>query len=345
MPRAEVGSTKYLNNKLKQKGLGRLRWYCQVCEKQCRDANGFKMHTQSESHVRQMLIVGEDPKKYINDFSSQFLNDFLQLLKTGHGEKQVHINQFYQEYISNKEHIHMNATKWPSLTEFAKHLGREGICRVEENDKGIHISWIDNSPEALRRQEALRRKEAQMHGDEELEQRMIRDQIKRAQEQANVRGKMRNDDAKYRDLKRQEGEKISLSFGTKPKTTAGDSPTVAAPQEPLDGKEESAASSSSAAARRITTSLSESAVAESQEETKSNGLGTIQLGGKSKTKNVFAQAKKNVLSSGAKKGSKIEQPKKMSEAERIMKQEIERKRSRESAGFGIPPIKRFRKGD
>jgi len=30
MPRAEVGSTKYLNNKLKSKGLQRLRWYCQA---------------------------------------------------------------------------------------------------------------------------------------------------------------------------------------------------------------------------------------------------------------------------------------------------------------------------
>jgi DNA/RNA-binding protein KIN17 len=94
-------------------------------------------NTQSESHVRQVLLVGEDPKKYINDYSNQFQRDFLQLLRTSHGEKQVQMNHFYQELISNKEHIHMNATKWPSLTEFAKFLGREGICRVEETDKGI----------------------------------------------------------------------------------------------------------------------------------------------------------------------------------------------------------------
>jgi hypothetical protein len=81
MPKAEVGSTKYLNNKLKSKGLQRLRWYCQVCERRMRDENGFKMHTNSESHVRQMLLVGEDPKKYINDYSNQFQRDFLQLLR------------------------------------------------------------------------------------------------------------------------------------------------------------------------------------------------------------------------------------------------------------------------
>lgn len=58
-----------------------------------RDANGFKMHTQSESHVRQMLVVGEDPKKFVNEFSNDFLKDFVQLLKTGHGEKSVQINK------------------------------------------------------------------------------------------------------------------------------------------------------------------------------------------------------------------------------------------------------------
>ena len=93
MPKAEAGSTKYLNNKLKSKGLQRLRWLAsapllyalgmltisqvlpgkllpfevesfalknvQICEKQCRDENGFKCHTQAESHVRNALLVGE----------------------------------------------------------------------------------------------------------------------------------------------------------------------------------------------------------------------------------------------------------------------------------------------
>lgn len=30
MPRAEAGSTKAIGNKIKSKGLGRLRWYCQA---------------------------------------------------------------------------------------------------------------------------------------------------------------------------------------------------------------------------------------------------------------------------------------------------------------------------
>lgn len=41
--RAEVGSVKWESNKQKSKGLQKLRWYCQMCEKQCRDENGFKV--------------------------------------------------------------------------------------------------------------------------------------------------------------------------------------------------------------------------------------------------------------------------------------------------------------
>jgi DNA/RNA-binding protein KIN17 len=56
----------------------------------------------SESHVRTMQLIGEDPKKAIKDFSNQFKRDFLQLLKTAHNEKPVQANQFYQTYIAHK---------------------------------------------------------------------------------------------------------------------------------------------------------------------------------------------------------------------------------------------------
>ncbi|KAF4919685.1 KIN17-like protein [Colletotrichum viniferum] len=272
----------------------------------------------SESHVRKLMLVGEDPKKFINEYSNQFLRDFLQLLRTGHGEKQVHINHFYQEYIANKEHVHMNATKWPSLTEFAKHLGREGICRVEETEKGLHIAWIDNSPEALKRQEALRRKEAQDRGNEEVEQMMIREQIKRAQKQAEARGeKDEKDEDKEKGLQRAEGEKISLSFGAKPKA------------EPSETESPDASGSA-------TPPVAAEKLAEKPADKPSLGGISLKMTAKPEKKNVFAQAKKNALAGGAKK-SAFEQPKKMSEAERIMKEDMERmekKRPREGSGFG-----------
>ncbi|KAH0537837.1 hypothetical protein FGG08_005450 [Glutinoglossum americanum] len=328
MPRAEVGSTKFLNNKLKSKGLQRLRWYCQVCERQMRDENGFKCHTQSEPHVRQMLLVGEDPRKAINEYSNQFLKDFLQLLKTAHGEKKVHINHFYQEYISNKEHTHMNATRWPSLTEFAKYLGREGLCRVEDNEKGLHISWIDNSPEALRRQDAIRKKERQDKGDEEREQKLIQEQIERAKADADTG---LDDDIGEGGgvLQRAEGEKIKLSFGVK----QGDAKPSAAPDVEKDEKTGSRAPGMGEA--------------ESKPILPSTGGGALEQPkvflkiAPSKPKNIFAAAIKKSALGGKKITPAKEQPKKpMSEAERIMKEEIERKRSRGNGGINGNSVKR-----
>ncbi len=36
----------------------------------------------------------------------------------------------------------MNSTKWLTLTDFVKYLGREGKCKVEETPKGWFITLI-----------------------------------------------------------------------------------------------------------------------------------------------------------------------------------------------------------
>jgi DNA/RNA-binding protein KIN17 len=276
------------------------------------------MHTQSESHVRKALSAGENFKGVQEDYSKAFLHDFTQLLKTGHGEKAIHINKFYQEYIANKEAVHMNATKWNSLTEFAKYLGRESICRVEEKDDGIFISWIDTSPEALKRKEALRRKEMRDRGDEEREQMLLREQIQRAQKDAAGRGDVEEESAGG-ELVLQEGEKITLSFGTKAKPQDADSPSK---DKGADGHKPN---------------IGEPAT---KDDAKTSGTVqpvSLKLGMKPQPKNVF----KNAFSGGPKKVM-VEQPKKMSEAERIMKEEMERKRIRDSRAAGGPPNKKPR---
>lgn len=292
-----------------------------------RDENGFKCHTQSESHVRQMLLVGEDPKKYIRQYSDEFKRDFLKLLQTSHGEKQVHINHFYQEYIANKEHIHMNATQWSSLTEFAKYLGREGLCRVEEGEKGIFIAWIDNSPEALRRQEALRRKERQDRGDEEMEQRMIEEQVRRAHRDKEAAGKgVEEVDEKQREFHKEEGTRVKLNFISKT-TTESKSASPSAPDgsSVAAGKDER---TDSATPTTIAPSSSESTPAPAQAGKEKT---SIKLGAaSSKPKNVFAAAaKKNAPK------KKVEAPKPMSAMERVMKEDMERKRPRQNGGIGF----------
>ena len=55
MGKNDVGGPKWLANKMKSKGLQKLRWYCQMCAKQCRDENGFKCHTMSEVRRRKFV--------------------------------------------------------------------------------------------------------------------------------------------------------------------------------------------------------------------------------------------------------------------------------------------------
>jgi DNA/RNA-binding protein KIN17 len=70
-----------IGNRIKAKGLQKLRWYCQLCQKQCRDENGFKCHQTSEGHRRQMEIFGQSAGRVVQGYSEEFLKDFLDHLR------------------------------------------------------------------------------------------------------------------------------------------------------------------------------------------------------------------------------------------------------------------------
>ncbi|CAG9763281.1 unnamed protein product [Ceutorhynchus assimilis] len=184
MPRAEKGTPKYLANKMKAKGLQKLRWYCQMCQKQCRDENGFKCHTTSESHQRQLLLFAENSKRYINDFSFDFAKGYVQILKRQFGSKRVNANKVYQEYIRDKDHIHMNSTRWVTLGGFVKWLGGTGQAVIDETEQGWFITYIDRSPETVQREEKKRKKEKMEKNDEEKTMEFVERQIKKGLETA-----------------------------------------------------------------------------------------------------------------------------------------------------------------
>jgi DNA/RNA-binding protein KIN17 len=211
MPKAEKGTPKDLANKMKAKGLQKLRWYCQMCQKQCRDENGFKCHTTSETHQRQLLIFADNPNKYLDEFSKEFSDGFVELLRRRFGTKRIYANQVYQEYISDRNHLHMNATRWLSLTEYVKYLGREGICTVDETEKGWYITWIDRDPETIARQQADMKKQKMDKDDEERKREFIMKQIERAKAT-----KEESSEPQYTELKRaSEDEKVVGKFDIK----------------------------------------------------------------------------------------------------------------------------------
>lgn len=70
-------STKAVSKQLKTKGLQRLRWYCQLCEKQCRDENGFKCHSASPAHINRLAVFAQNQRKVVDGFSERFRSSFI----------------------------------------------------------------------------------------------------------------------------------------------------------------------------------------------------------------------------------------------------------------------------
>uniref|UniRef100_A0A8C1KQ31 Kin17 DNA and RNA binding protein n=1 Tax=Cyprinus carpio TaxID=7962 RepID=A0A8C1KQ31_CYPCA len=98
------------------KGLQKLRWYCQMCQKQCRDE--------------------------INLFEHQWCNvswDHVQV--TLYAECYWHkVGLTLDVRYSYKHHRPL-----VTLTDFTKWLGREGYCTVDETPKGRYIQYINRS--------------------------------------------------------------------------------------------------------------------------------------------------------------------------------------------------------
>ena len=158
---------KAIANRIKAKGLQKLRWYCQMCEKQCRDENGFKCHCMSESHQRQMQMFSENSGTYMDGFSKEFEEGMMEIISRKAKNQRASANQIYKEYIAFKTHFHMNATVWETLTDFVMYLGRTGKCEVDETEKGWFLTYIDRDPVKLREAELrAKRERAEMDSDE-----------------------------------------------------------------------------------------------------------------------------------------------------------------------------------
>ncbi|KAM9960549.1 hypothetical protein ACTFIW_009691 [Dictyostelium discoideum] len=205
MGKGDALTPKQIANKIKSKGLQRLRWYCQLCEKQCRDENGFKCHISSESHTRQMEVFSNKSSFIVSQYSKEFEEDFLRIMSRQFINSRVPANQVYAEYIKDRHHIHMNATEWTSLTEFVKYLGKTSKCEVEETPKGWFIRYINRDPEYVMRKVSEEKKEKAELNEEERQRLQIEKQIKELN-----KNKIEQDEIKPTELSKEDLEKMSL---------------------------------------------------------------------------------------------------------------------------------------
>lgn len=139
------------------------------------------MNIFSEGHLRQMKVFAENPNSVLDEFSRDFEKGFLQILNHRHGTKRVSANGVYQEYISDKQHVHMNATIWTTLTGFCKYLGKEGKAIVDETEKGWFIQFVDRDPKVLAKQKQIDERRQVELNEEEQHKKIIEEQIRQAE--------------------------------------------------------------------------------------------------------------------------------------------------------------------
>lgn len=150
-----------------------------MCQKQCRDENGFKCHINTEAHQRQMLLFGQHSGSYTYQFSKDFFDSFMDILRRQFGTKRVKANKVYQQVIADKNHVHMNSTRWHTLTGFVQWLGKSGICVVDLIEDEWWITYIDRDPETLERQRKVEKKKKMDKDDEDRLLEFIDQQIER----------------------------------------------------------------------------------------------------------------------------------------------------------------------
>ncbi|XP_056849281.1 KIN17-like protein [Raphanus sativus] len=202
---------KAIANRMKAKGLQKLRWYCQMCQKQCRDENGFKCHCMSESHQRQMQVFGHNPNRVLQGYSEEFEKTFLDLMRRSHRFSRIAATVVYNEYINDRHHVHMNSTQWATLTEFIKYLGKTGKCKVDETPKGWFITYIDRDSDTVFKERLKNKRVKSDLAEEEKKEREILKQIERAKEGGE--GSSGKDDGEEEEKKK--GEDLGLKSGVK----------------------------------------------------------------------------------------------------------------------------------
>jgi DNA/RNA-binding protein KIN17 len=71
----------------------------------------------------------------------------------------------------------MNATIWHTLGGFVRYLGETGKCRIDEDEKGWHIQYIDKEEE-LRKSKIVERAKQEKTDDDRMAE-MLQRQIDR----------------------------------------------------------------------------------------------------------------------------------------------------------------------
>ena len=159
-----------------------------------------------------MRIFRDNAGGMMDSFSREFETVYLETLRRRHGTQRMNANNVYQEVIQDKSHIHMNATRWATLTHFVQYLGKKGVCVVEETERGWYVTYIERDPALLERKEKLKLKleaDAREEKRAEKERATLRVEAARALDRAGC-----SVDREASAIgEREEGDKLEVKLG------------------------------------------------------------------------------------------------------------------------------------
>lgn len=141
-------------------------------------------------------------------------------LRQRHTTTRVRANLVYNEYIADKNHIHMNATRWTTLSGFVQYLASESKVIAEEEERGWYITYIDRDPRKIAKAEEWDKKQKRKLDHEARNRHFLKQQMDAAKPVV---------EEVEKEFKRLPGnEKISLSMTGKVKASSKKSTLVRA---------------------------------------------------------------------------------------------------------------------
>lgn len=139
------------------KRLSKLKYFCQICSKQCRDANGYKCHMPSETHKKQFALYVQNSNELIPQLSEQFQERFLIELEDGRASWLV-ANEVYSGIVRDPDHVHLKSTKWATLTDFLRDIESQGLVGLRPDPRKpstFEILFIDKDQDESRLEEEI----------------------------------------------------------------------------------------------------------------------------------------------------------------------------------------------
>ena len=147
MPKAEVGSAKWVSSQIRKSGKTKIRWYCGLCKVACKDENGYKCHLQSDSHIHRELAVTESLRTFkVSREDKTFKRRFVNCLISKYFGQTVLAHDVYRDLFPlDRAHAVMKQTCWATLGVFMAQLRKEGLVEAQKGLKGWQVRVSDDA--------------------------------------------------------------------------------------------------------------------------------------------------------------------------------------------------------